>query len=164
MNSGSTADQNHPRTSDTELTRYQRAVRRFGLATVTVLQLLLILTVGVATVLLIALFVSGLSTEVAKVGSLDHLQALVQDAFSGVLMVVLGLELLETLTVYFKEHHIRLEVILLVAIIAVGRSVFEFDLTHTTGLQLLGYGALILSLVISYVLVKNTHKYMSERE
>lgn len=164
MNSGSTAEQNHARTSDTELTRYQRAVRRFGFATVTVLQLLLILTVAVATILLIALFVNGLRSEVGKVGSLDHLQALVQDAFSGVLMVILGLELLETLTVYFKEHHIRLEIILLVAIIAVGRSVFQFDLTHTTGLQLLSYGALILSLVISYVLVRNTHRYMRRSE
>lgn len=160
MNGGPTAEQDDARTSDAGPTRYHRAIRKFEFITVTALQVLVILTVGVATVVLFVLFVNGLRMQVSNVGSLDHLQPLVQDAFSGVLMVVLGLELLETLTAYFREHHIRLEVILVVAIIAVGRSIFEFDLTHTPGLQLVGYGVLILSLAVSYVLVRNAHKYL----
>jgi uncharacterized membrane protein (DUF373 family) len=47
------------------------------------------------------------------------------------LTVILALELLETLKAYFAEHRVRLEVILIVSIIAVGRHALEIDFDHT---------------------------------
>jgi len=71
--------------------------------------------------------------------------------------VVLGLELLETLRAYFTEHRVRLEVILVVAIIAVGRQVIQIDFEHTPGMVLLGLSGLILALTLGYFLIKKSH-------
>ena len=75
-------------------------------------------------------------------------------AFSGVLLVLLGLELLDTVKVYFREHQIRVEVILMVGLMAMGRHVLEIDLHHIEPLTLFGFATLILALSVSYFLVK----------
>jgi uncharacterized membrane protein (DUF373 family) len=76
-----------------------------------------------------------------------------QRAFGGVLVVVLGLELIETLKVYFHEHQVRVEVIMIVGLIAVGRHVIQIDYVHEEASQLFGLGALIVSLALGYFLV-----------
>jgi uncharacterized membrane protein (DUF373 family) len=67
---------------------------------------------------------------------------------------MLGLELLETLKTYFQDYHIRTEVILVVAIIAVGRHIIQTDFEHTSGSVLVGMAALIVALAVSYYLVR----------
>jgi uncharacterized membrane protein (DUF373 family) len=145
------------KTRDRLPTRYQQVVRKFVFVAVSALQVLVILTVAIATILLFVLFVNGLRTQVPQIESLANLLTVVQRAFSGILIVLLGLELLETLSTYFSEHHIRVEVILVVAMIAAGRDIIEVDFAHTPGPQLLGYGVLILSLAASYFLVRKAH-------
>jgi uncharacterized membrane protein (DUF373 family) len=141
-------------------TRYQQTVRKFEFVAVSALQVLVILTVAIATILLFILFINGLRAQVSQIESLANLLLVVQRAFSGILIVLLGLELLETLSTYFSEHHIRVEVILVVAMIAAGRSIIEVDFAHTPGPQLIGYGTLILSLAVSYFLVKKAHAHL----
>ncbi len=51
----------------------------------------------------------------------------------GFLVVVMGLEVLETLKIYLRDHYVRLEVILIVAVIAVCRQVIEIDFEHAGG-------------------------------
>jgi uncharacterized membrane protein (DUF373 family) len=80
----------------------------------------------------------------------------VQRGFAGVLLVVLGLELLETLRVYFTHHRVRLEIILVVAIIAVGRHVINLDFHHADGASIAGIGALVLALTGGYYLVRKS--------
>ena len=89
--------------------------------------------------------------------SLELQQKALQKTFSGVLVVMLGLELLETLRSYFKTHHVKVEVILIVAIIAAGRHVIEIDVAHAPAMEMLADGALMLTLCASYFLVKRTH-------
>jgi uncharacterized membrane protein (DUF373 family) len=137
--------------------RYQQVVRVFESFIVTALQVLLILTVTIATVILFALFVSGLRTQVTRIDSLGNLMPVIYKAFSGVLIILLGLELMETLASYFIEYHVKVEVILVVAMIAAGRDIIEIDFAHTPALQLLGYGGLILSLAVGYFVVKKAH-------
>ena len=122
--------------------------------TVGALQLLVASVVVIATVFLFVLFLRGLRNEVAQIESIETFLATMQKSFAGVLTVVLALELLETLKAYFNEHRIRLEVILIVATIAAGRHVLEIDFDHTSGLQLLGFATLIVSLTLGYFLVK----------
>jgi uncharacterized membrane protein (DUF373 family) len=142
------------------LNRYERITRKFEFVAVTALQTLIMLSVAVGTVALFALFIGALRSQVPQIGSLANLQPLLQRSFSGVLMVLLGLELLETLRTYFDEHHIRVEVILVVAMIAAGRAIIEIDFAHSPGMQLLGYGALMASLAVSYFLVKKAHAHL----
>jgi uncharacterized membrane protein (DUF373 family) len=91
-----------------------------------------------------------------QVETVSDLQKAVQRAFAGVLLIILGLELLETLRTYFVEHRVRLEVILIVAIIAVGRHIIQLDLEHIPGLTLVGIGVLILALTGGYFLIRKS--------
>jgi uncharacterized membrane protein (DUF373 family) len=132
-------------------------MKNFEFVTVTVLQILLMVTVAVTTLLLIVLFFNGLRTRGLRVESLESLQPAVEHTFSGVLMVLLGLELLETLKTYFSEHHVRIEVILVVAMIAVGRHLIQVNFEQANALTLVGLGALIVSLSVGYFLVCKAH-------
>src|SRR5436309_3316711 len=85
-------------------------------ATVAALEVLLIALLLVATVVLYVLFFKNVLVETTHIESVDRLLPVMQRSFSGILIVLLGLELLETLKTYFTEHHVRLEVILVVAI------------------------------------------------
>jgi uncharacterized membrane protein (DUF373 family) len=91
----------------------------------------------------------GLSLE-----TLTSLQEGLQNVFGAVLLVLLGLELIDTLKVYFIEHEVRTEVILIVAMIAVGRHIIQVDFHHTGGLELIGMAAVVSALAVSYYLVK----------
>jgi uncharacterized membrane protein (DUF373 family) len=82
---------------------------------------------------------------------------LLQRGFGGVLIVLLGLELMETLKTYFSEHHIRVEVILVVAIIAVGRHIIKLDFEHVSASLLFGLSVLMIGLTTGYFLVRRSH-------
>lgn len=130
-----------------------RLIARFEIIVIAALQILLMVAVVVATAHLFVLLFQRLPASWAEVQTAEDLHPVMQRVFGGVLIVVLGLELIETLKVYFKEHKVRVEVILIVSLIAVGRHVIQVDYEHLTGLQLVGIGALILSLAGGYFLV-----------
>jgi uncharacterized membrane protein (DUF373 family) len=120
------------------------------------LQVLIMLLVAVATIVLYVLLGKNLIGQITRIESAAELLPTLQQSFAGVLTVVLGLELLETLRTYFTEHHVRLEVILVVAIIAVGRHVILLDFEHAPGAALLGLSGVILALTLGYFLIKAT--------
>lgn len=137
--------------------RRDAIIHKVELGTIAALQVLVLVSVVLATVVLFVLFFNGLRTRVTRIESVGDLIPLMQQSFAGILIVVLGLELLETLKAYFVEHVVRLEVILLVAIIAVSRHVIQVDFEHTPGPALLGLSAVIVSLTLGYFLVKKAH-------
>jgi uncharacterized membrane protein (DUF373 family) len=124
---------------------------------ITALQLLIVVVVIVATIVLYVLLVKNMIPQVSSIESTKGLLPTLQQSFAGVLSVILGLELLETLRTYSAEHHVRVEVILVVAIIAVARHVLQIDFEHTSGSVLLGVSAVILALTSGYFLVKKSH-------
>jgi uncharacterized membrane protein (DUF373 family) len=129
-------------------------MRGFETTVVIMVGLLLAVAVAIAVVVLYVLLFSGLRNGFPSVESVGSLQVALQNVFGGVLLVLLGLELIDTLKVYFAEHQIRTEVILIVAMMAVGRHVIQIDFEHTGGVELLGTAALIVALAVSYFLVK----------
>jgi uncharacterized membrane protein (DUF373 family) len=133
-----------------------RILSNFELITIAAMQVLLIFAVATATIVLFLLFARNLIEEASKIETVADLLPAMQQSFAGILIVVLGLELLETLKTYFTRHHVRVEIILVVAIIAIGRHVIKTDFEHTPGIVLLGLAALILALVLGYVLVKKS--------
>lgn len=131
-----------------------RTISKFERITLWAMQLLLILSVATAAIVLFLIFAKDLIAETSKIETVSDLLPAMQQSFAGILIVVLGLELLETLKTYFTERHVRVEVILVVAIIAIGRHVIKTDFEHTSGTVLLGLAALIVALVLGYFLVK----------
>ena len=127
---------------------------RFETIVVAFAQILLIFVIAVVVLELFWLLFSQTATRLRDISNVADLQRTSQGAFGGVLLILLGLELLESLRTYFTEHRIRLELILVAATIAVGRHVILIDLEHADGLQLVGVGALVLALTTGCYLTK----------
>ena len=70
--------------------------------------------------------------------------------FGMFLMILLGLELLESLRAYIEEEQVHVEVIVTVALIAVGRKVVTMDLYKLSELKLIGVALQVISLAASY--------------
>jgi uncharacterized membrane protein (DUF373 family) len=117
-------------------------------------QLLLVIVILAALYQLWYLFVVAIRDHVADIRTVPMLTEAVQRGFAGVLLIVLGLELLETLRVYFEQHRVRLEIILVVAIIAVARHVIALDFHQLSGVETAGIAALMLALTGGYYLLK----------
>jgi uncharacterized membrane protein (DUF373 family) len=132
----------------------ERMLKWFERAVLHAAQLLLMLVILLALVLLWYVFVTAVRKHVADISTIPLLTLAVQRGFAGVLLIVLGLELLETLRVYFTEHRVRLEIILVVATIAVARHVINLDFEHIRGVELAGIAGLILALTGGYYVVK----------
>lgn len=76
--------------------------------------------------------------------------------FGFFLMVLIGLELLETIKAYLVGDKIHVEIVFLVAMVAVARKVIIIDYEKFSPMVLLGIAALILALAIGFFLVKYT--------
>ena len=129
-------------------------VEKFEGIVVAALAFLLVVIVAVILAVVAYLFATKLGTIATSIDNVADLQQVALRAFSGILLVLLGLELLDTVKVYFREHSVRVEVILLVGLIAMGRHVLEIDLHHIEPLVLFGFSSLLLGLAVSYFLVK----------
>jgi uncharacterized membrane protein (DUF373 family) len=68
------------------------------------------------------------------------------DIFGLFLLVLIGVELLETIKAYIKENVVHIEVVLTVAMIAIARKVIILDVKELSPMTLLGIAAIILAL------------------
>ena len=74
--------------------------------------------------------------------------------FSFFLMVLIGLELVETIKMYLDRNVIHVEVVILVAIIAVARKIIVIDYYSISYQTLLGIAAIMMALTAGYFLLK----------
>jgi uncharacterized membrane protein (DUF373 family) len=66
------------------------------------------------------------------------------------LLVLIGIELIETLKAYIQHSKIHAEVIIFVAMIALGRKIIGFDLKEVPHGTMLGIAAMMVALSIAY--------------
>lgn len=76
------------------------------------------------------------------------------DLFGLFLLVLIGIELLDTIKVYLRSNVVHVEVVVLVAIIALARKVVVMEIGEMSSMDLLGTAALILALAVAYYLIK----------
>ena len=74
------------------------------------------------------------------------------DIFGFFLLILIGIELLETIRAYLVEHIIHVEIVLEVALIAVARKVIILDVKEYPSLTILAIAALILALSVAFLL------------
>ena len=72
------------------------------------------------------------------------------DIFAFFLLVLIGVELLETLKAYLRKDVLHVRVVLEVALIAMARKVIILEPDHVSSLTLLGVAALILALGVAF--------------
>lgn len=74
------------------------------------------------------------------------------DIFGFFLLILIGVELLETIRAYLQEHIVHVEVVIEVALIAIARKVIILDLKETTSATLVGIAAIVVALALAYYL------------
>jgi uncharacterized membrane protein (DUF373 family) len=74
------------------------------------------------------------------------------------LLVLIGVELLDTIKAYFQENTIHVEIVVLLAIIAISRKVILLDPSGMSGfdfgVQMMGIGVIVVGLAVAYYLIK----------
>lgn len=107
------------------------------------------LTVALATVELAITLVKDIGSHPRYLLGIDELL----DVFGMFLLVLLGLELLETIKAYLIEHAIHVEIVMVVALIAVSRKIIILDIKTVDGTTLVAIGFIILALSVGYYLI-----------
>ncbi len=78
----------------------------------------------------------------------------VSSIFGFVFMVLIGLELLETVKTYLSKEQLHVEVVFLVAMIAIARKVILLDVKHLEAPVLYGIAAIILALAVGFFFLR----------
>jgi len=81
-------------------------------------------------------------------------QSIIIDLFGIFFLVLVGIELFETLQMYTKERVVHVEVVLLVALIVAARKIIMIDYTKTPTDAFFGIAAVVVSISVSYYLLK----------
>ncbi len=79
------------------------------------------------------------------------------EIFGLFLLVLIGIELLDTIKSFLVENRLHVEIVIAVAIIAIARKVIILDTEKLSALTLIGIGVIILALAIAYYLVKKSY-------
>ena len=80
------------------------------------------------------------------------------DIFGGFLLVLIGVELMNTVKIYLIDKSVHVEVILAVGLVAITRKVVLLDHKELDGRSLIGIAVIIISLSVSYYLVRLSHQ------
>ena len=123
----------------------------------------------------IVLGLLGLMVLVVFLGTIELVVVLVQEmlkppkflldienmltVFGFFLIILIGLELIETMKIYLSDDSVHVEIIFLVAIIAMTRKVIILDIKSLPPLALLGVAAIILALAFGYYALKKAMKH-----
>jgi uncharacterized membrane protein (DUF373 family) len=127
---------------------------KFQKAVLTVLAWLMAIVVLLATAELFYIIAKEIATPPLALLEIDELL----NIFGHFLLVLIGIELLETFKIYIEENVINVQVVLLVAIIAVARKVIILDVKALPSMTLIGISMIVISLSIGYYLVKKSQQ------
>ena len=114
------------------------------------LLLMLALAVLLATIDLGWIIVKDILTPPVILLDVDELLEL----FGAFLLVMIGVELLNTVKTYITEKTVHVEVVLMVGIIAIARKVVVLEPEMLDGTTLLGIAAVIFALTVGYYFVR----------
>lgn len=128
----------------------QRMLHWFESIVMRLLVGMMMLTIGIATLELLWLLGQDLLKPPLDLLSINEMMSL----FSFFMMILIGLELLDTVKSYLVEHTIRVEAVFMVAMIAITRKVILLEYKDLPPLTLIGLAALVLALAAGYWLTR----------
>jgi uncharacterized membrane protein (DUF373 family) len=80
------------------------------------------------------------------------------EIFGFFLLILIGVELLETIKAYLHAHVVHVEIVLEVALIAIARKVIILDLNKYDGNSVLAMAALIVALAVAFFAAKHRRR------
>jgi uncharacterized membrane protein (DUF373 family) len=126
------------------------ALKKFENVIVTALIVMMILVVLVSTIELGWIILKDLLNSPILFLEISELL----EIFGFFLLVLIGIELLETIKAYLNEHVVHVEIVLEVALIAIARKVIILDIEKYDGLTILGVAGLILAVSAAFYAIK----------
>ena len=132
----------------------ERYLEKFKRYIILFVLLLLMIVLVLSTVELAVLTVQQILTP--PIFLLDVSRLL--EIFSFVLMLLIGLELIESVEIYLEHTNAKslAEPILLIAIIAIARKIIVLDVKALEPMAVIGLAAILLALTIGYYLMRKT--------
>lgn len=124
------------------------AIKKFERAVVVALVGMMMVVVALSTVELGWIIVKDVITPPLFLLEVDELL----EIFGFFLLILIGVELLETIKAYLRDNVIHVEIVLEVALIAIARKVIVLDLEKYDGLRVLSVAALIIALAGAFLL------------
>ncbi len=131
-----------------------RIFHHFERIIVLILLALMGLIITISTFELSASIIDSMINNKADKGYMSLNISELLELFSFILLIVIGLELFETIKYYLNKHIIQAEFILLVALTAIARKVIVLDYSKADERLLLGIAATIIALSTGYFLIK----------
>jgi uncharacterized membrane protein (DUF373 family) len=127
-----------------------RSLRIFENIIIYVLIVMMMIVILLATIELGWIIISDILTPPIVLLEITELL----DIFGFVLLVLIGIELLETIKAYLIEHVIHVEIVLEVALIAIARKVIILEPKEFAPVTLLSIAALIVTLAAAVYVEK----------
>jgi uncharacterized membrane protein (DUF373 family) len=124
----------------------------FVRAVIIVLLVLMAVVVLFSVVELIRVIVIGLFHPPNPVPFLEQGELL--EVFGLFLLVLIGIELMEAIRMYIVENVIHVEIVLVLAIIAIARKVIILDPKSIDSASMLGIAAILIALTAGYFMLK----------
>jgi uncharacterized membrane protein (DUF373 family) len=125
-------------------------LKRFEHCIVVSLILMMMVVVLLSTIELGWLIVKDMITPPIVLLEIDELLEL----FGFFMLVLIGIELLETIRAYYVDHSVHAEIVIKVAIIAIARKIIILDVKDLPSLTLIGIAAIVLALSAAYFAIK----------
>lgn len=128
-------------------------MKKFEKVMIQALMVMMSIVLGLATLDLGWLIVKDILEPPFLLLSVEQLL----DIFGLLMLVLIGIELLETIMkTYITQGQPHYEVVLSVAIIAIARKVIILDLKEISGLSLIGIASIVAALTIGFYLMKRS--------
>ena len=129
-------------------------MKKYEKAMIQALMVMMAIVLGLATLDLAYFIIKDVLQPPYLLLSVEQLL----DLFGLFMLVLIGIELLETIMKTYITHDTpHFEVVLSVAIIAIARKVIILDLKKVDSLSLIGIAFIIIALTTGYFLMKKTH-------
>ena len=137
----------------------QAFLKKFEHIIVVSLITMMVIVVVLATIELGWLIIKDIITPPIILLEIDELL----EIFGFFLLVLIGIELLETIKAYLMTHVVHVEIVLEVALIAIARKVIILDLEKYESLTIVGIAALISAVALAFFVIKRHAKQIEKR-
>jgi uncharacterized membrane protein (DUF373 family) len=130
----------------------QTILKRFERVIVLALMMFMMLAVFVATVEVGVILWQQMMEPPVMLLNVNEMM----EVFGFILMVVIGLELLETIKAYLDNRMVHVEVVLLVALVAVARKIIILDYKEYTPQMIMSVAVLVVALAAGFFMVRRS--------
>jgi uncharacterized membrane protein (DUF373 family) len=124
---------------------------------------ILIFLLCVLAAFLIVGLVFEMAQSISNPEDIVDIRVSVLEYVGEILLVVIIIELIDTILVYWKEHVVRVGAVLLVALTAVARELIVFDYHDGNVQMLMATAVAVIALAASFFLVAKSPKGMDPR-